>query len=236
MGAVHTTLNGRVLQLTIAGDTRMNAFDVAIRDDLRAAYALCRDHPDVGAVLIRATGPHFSSGADLKEFRAPGTVLAKRWIRARRNVWWDTWQLPVPVVVAMRGYVYGSGFELALLGDIRVAATNAVFCLPETKLGMLPGAAGTQSLPRTVGAATALEMIITGRAVAADSALDMGIVHRVTDQPDDLAATIAAQLATLPRSLTGAAKRALHAAVDPVTPSDADVRRRAAALARLGER
>jgi 3-hydroxyacyl-CoA dehydrogenase len=236
VGAVHTTLNGRVLQLTVAGDTRMNAWDVAIRDDFRAAYALCRDHPDIGAVLVRATGPHFSTGADLTEFRAPGTVIAKRWIRARRDIWLDTWELPVPVVVAMRGYVYGSGFELALLGDIRIAAGDAVCCLPEIKLGMLPGAAGTQSLARTIGAAAALEMITTGRAVDANTALDLGIVHRVTDHPDDVAATIAARLAALPRCLTAAAKRALHAAVDPVSPGDADVRLRTAALARLAER
>lgn len=236
MGAVHTSLNGRVLQLTVAGDTRMNAWDVAIRDDFRAAYALCRDHPDVGAVLVRATGPHFSTGADLTEFRAPGTVIAKRWIRARRDIWLDTWELPVPVVVAMRGYVYGSGFELALLGDIRIAAGDAVCCLPEIKLGMLPGAAGTQSLARTIGAAAALEMIGTGRAVDANTALDLGIVHRVTDHPDDMAATIAARLAALPRPLTAAAKRALHAAVDPVSPGDADVRLRTAALARSAER
>jgi methylglutaconyl-CoA hydratase len=237
MGAVHTTLEHRVLILTLAGDTAMNAFDVAMRDDLLAALALCREHPDVGAVLIRATGPNFCTGADLKEFRAPGTVVAKRWIRARRNVWQAVWELPVPVVVAMRGYVYGSGFELALLADIRVAATNAVFCLPEARLGMLPGAAGTQSLARTVGAAVALELITTARVVDAAEAHDMGIVHRVTDDPDDpddIARGIVTRLAALPRTLSAAAKRALHAGLDPV--SDADVQRRAAALARVGER
>jgi enoyl-CoA hydratase len=236
MGAVHTTVDeaSRVMTLTLAGRNAMNPFDIAMRDDLLAGFALCRDHPDVGAVLIRAAGQNFSTGADLKEFRAAGTVLAKRWIRARRDVWRETWELPVPVVVAMRGYVYGSGFELTLLGDIRVASTDAVFCLPEITLGMLPGAAGTQSLARTIGATAALEMITTGRAIDAAEAHGMGIVHRVTDDPDELAATIAARLATLPRSLSAAAKRALHAAVDPLSPSDADVQRRAAALARPG--
>lgn len=234
MGAVHTTVDesGRVMTLTLAGRNAMNPFDIAMRDDLLAGFALCRDHPDIGAVLIRSTGPNFSTGADLKEFRAPGTVLAKRWVRARRNVWLATWDLPVPVVVAMRGYVYGSGFELTLLADIRVAATDAVFSLPEIKLGMLPGASGTQSLARTIGAAAALELITTGRTVDAATAHDMGIVHRVTDDPDELAATIAARLATLPRPLSAAAKRALHASLDPVSPTDADVRRRSVALAR----
>jgi enoyl-CoA hydratase/carnithine racemase len=230
MGTVDITVDGRVMTLTLAGRNVMNAFDLDMRDDLLAGFALCRDHPDVGAVLIRAQGPNFCTGADLKQFRAPGTVIEKRWIRARRNVWRAAWELPVPVVVATRGYVYGSGFELALLADIRVAAHDAVFCLPEVKLGMLPGAAGTQSLARTIGAATALEMITTGRTVDAATAHDMGIVHRVTADPDELAATIAARLAILPRPLSAAAKRALHAALDPVSPSDADVQRRVAGL------
>ncbi|HEY3751873.1 MAG TPA: enoyl-CoA hydratase/isomerase family protein [Pseudonocardiaceae bacterium] len=232
MGTVETTVDetGRVMTLTLAGRNALNPFDIAMRDGLLAGFALCRDHPGIGAVLIRAAGRNFSTGADLKEFRAPGTVPAKRWIRARRDVWRETWELPVPVVVAMRGYVYGSGFELALLGDIRVAATDATFCLPEVKLGMLPGAAGTQSLARTIGATAALEMITTGRAVDAVTARDMGIVHRVTDDPDELAATIATRLATLPRSLAAAAKRALHAAVDPASPTDTDVQRRATRL------
>ncbi|HEX5405261.1 MAG TPA: enoyl-CoA hydratase/isomerase family protein [Pseudonocardiaceae bacterium] len=236
MGCVATTVDdaSRVMTLTLAGRNVMNPFDIAMRDDLLAGFALCRDHPDIGAVLIRSTGPNFCSGADLKEFRAPGTVLAKRWIRARRNVWREAWELPVPVVVAMRGYVFGSGFELTLLGDIRVASADAAFCLPEVKLGMLPGAAGTQSLPRTIGAAAALELITTGRGVDAATALDMGIVHRVTDDPDEMAATIAARLAALPRALSSAAKRALHAAVDPTSPTDADVRRRAAGAGTRG--
>lgn len=238
MGAVHSTMDdtGRVVTLTLAGRTAMNAFDIAMRDDLLAGFALCRANPDVRAVLIRASGPNFSTGADLKEFRAPGTVVAKRWVRARRDVWRQAWELPVPIVVATRGYVYGSGFELALLADIRVAGQDAVFCLPEVGLGMLPGAAGTQSLARTVGPATALELITTGRAVTAPEALDLGIVHRVAADPDETAATIATRLAALPRSLSAAAKRALHASLDPVSPDEADTQHRAAEVARLGER
>ncbi|HEV7657815.1 MAG TPA: enoyl-CoA hydratase/isomerase family protein [Mycobacteriales bacterium] len=227
---------GRVMRLTLAGETKVNAFDLAMRDSLIERLALCREHPDVGAVLVTAEGSNFSAGADLAEFRAPGTVVRKRWIRARRNVWRALWEFPLPIVVAMRGYAYGSGFELALLADIRVADPDTRFSLPEARLGMLPGAAGTQSLVRTVGRAVALELICTGRVIDGAEAVELGLVHRLDPEPEKAAAALAAQLAALPRPLAIAAKRALRAGVDGPAALGLAVERRAAVAAALGRR
>ena len=98
--------------------------------------------------------------------------------------WLDT--SPVPVVAALNGVALGGGLELALLADLRVAAAHATLGLPETSIGIIPGAGGTQRLPRVVGEARAKELILLGRRLSADEALAIGLVNRVTPAGVDL--------------------------------------------------
>ena len=133
-----------------------------------------------------------------------------------RDVWSLLRSLPVPTVAAMHGFSIGSGLEMALCCDFRIAADNTRFRLPEVALGMIPFATGSQSLPRIVGRAQALELLLTSRWFDAEEALGMGLVHRVTPTASlaDAADELLAETRRLPRAARAAAKAALRRGAD----------------------
>jgi enoyl-CoA hydratase/carnithine racemase len=208
---------------------RLNIYNLAMRDALIEALSAVRDVPEVGALLLRANGPHFSAGADLAEFGTAETALDARRIRWDRDPWGLLWDLPCPTVAALHGHTVGSGLEMALLCDIRLASPGTHLGLPETRLGMLPAAGGTQSLTRATGPARALPVIATARTLTADEALGLGIVQRVVDDVEAEAEAVVRHLAGLPRATTTAARRALHAAGDLPLPLGLALERRLAA-------
>ncbi len=139
------------------------------------------------AIVVTATGDKaFCAGADLKERQGMDENAVRDQVKLYRTelCWLD--RLPVPVVAALNGVTLGGGLELALLADLRVAAAHAVIGLPETTIGIIPGAGGTQRLPRVVGEARAKELILLGRRLSADEALAIGLVNRVTPAGVDL--------------------------------------------------
>ena len=137
----------------------LNIYDLAMRDGLIESITAVRDNPDARSLLIRAEGSNFSAGADLAEVGSASSIFEGRRIRWDRDPWLPLLGLSIPTVVALKGYAVGSGLEIALLCDVRIAATNVVLGLPETKLGMLPAAGGTQTLTRLVGPAAAAPLI-----------------------------------------------------------------------------
>src|SRR5262249_46998105 len=148
---------GRVAVVMLDRPERLNAYDVVMRDDLFAVLGAVDDDPEVGAMVLRGAGRAFSSGGGLAEFgTAPSPVVARA-VRLQRDVWGRLLELRAATVAAVHGWAAGGGLEMALLCDVRVAASDARFALPETGLGMIPGVAGTQTLPRTIGLARALE-------------------------------------------------------------------------------
>jgi enoyl-CoA hydratase/carnithine racemase len=193
---------------------RLNIVDVALRDALIEAILAVRDLPDVRAMVLRANGRHFSAGADLTEFGSADSVFEARRIRWDRDPWGPLWDLPVPVVVALHGYSLAAGLELAMLCDIRLAAPDTVVGLPETKLGMLPAAGGTQSLTKVIGPAAALPVVATARNLTAVDAHRRGIVHAVVDDVEAAALEVAHRWAAADPVALRAAKRALRAAAD----------------------
>ena len=137
----------------------------------------------VRGLVIHGVGRHFSSGADLSEMRAGLHRDAGLWrahlFEATNHL--ERWsRLPYPVVAAISGCCLGSALELALACTRRVAAANAVFALPESTFGLLPGCGGTVRLPRLIGAGRAAELILSGRTFGAEEALALGVVDRVT--------------------------------------------------------
>ena len=157
----------------------LNAYNVQMRDDFSEALRAVADDPEVRALLITGEGRAFCAGADLTEFgTAPSLVVARK-ARWQRDVWGQMLDLNVPVVVAIHGYCIGSGLEIALLCDIRMAAEDTVFAMPEVRLGMIPAAGGTQTLPRHAGTSQALDLLLTGRRFTAQEALEMGLVTRL---------------------------------------------------------
>jgi len=191
MPAVILEKAGAVAVVTLNRPHVLNAYNTEMRDGLYEAFTAVRDDPEVAALVLRGAGPAFCTGGDLNEFgTAPSPVMARR-IRWWRDVWGTLWRLPKLTVAAVHGLVAGGGFEMALLCDQVVARADARFFLPETGLGMIPGVAGTQTLPRLIGAGRALDLILTGRAVDAREAYRLGIVQSIVRSGDVAARAVA---------------------------------------------
>lgn len=188
----------------------LNIYDLDMRDGLIDAFTAARDHPDARALVLRASGAHFSAGADLTEFGSADGIMAARRIRWERDPWLPLWELPVPTVAALHGYALGAGLEMSLLCDLRVAGPDTRVGLPETGLGMLPSAGGTQSLLRVVGASRTLPLVLTGERIDVERAERLGIVDIVSDDPDQQALALARRLADLPPAAAHSAIRSLR--------------------------
>ena len=172
---------GSVAIWTIARMDRMNALS---RATLRAFGSLTREaiqNPSIRAIVITGAGEKaFCAGADLKERQGMTDDDVRVQVDLYRSELGPLDRSPKPVIAAINGVDYGGGMELALICDLRVCASHALFALPETTLGIIPGAGGTQRLPRLVGEARAKEMILLGRKLGADEALAWVLVNRVT--------------------------------------------------------
>ena len=176
---------GAVAHISLDRPAALNAYNVQMRDDFHEALRAVSDDPDVRALLITGEGRAFCAGADLTEFGTSPSLVVARQVRWQRDVWGQMIDLEIPVVAAVHGYCIGSGLEIALLCDLRLAADDTVFAMPEVRLGMIPAAGGTQTLPRHAGASQALDLLLTGRRFTAREALLMGLVTRLGD-PDNV--------------------------------------------------
>jgi enoyl-CoA hydratase/carnithine racemase len=173
--------------LTLSRPAQRNALSRALVAALgRAGEQISKD-ASLRAVIITGAGDRaFCAGADLKERAQMSTHEVLQQLRSYRTelAWIDP--CPVPVIAAINGAALGGGLELALLCDLRVAASHAELGFPETSLGIIPGAEGTQRLPRLIGEARAKELILLGRRVNAGDAAALGLIHRVTPAGADL--------------------------------------------------
>lgn len=207
---------GAVATITLNRPKALNAYNVRMRDEFFEALEAVRDDPDARAAVICGAGERaFCAGADLTEFGSAPSQAVARQVRWERDVWGLMAGLRKPLVAAMRGYVIGSGVEIACLCDVRVAADDAVFAMPEVALGMIPAAGGTQTLRRAVGTGRAMEMILTNRRVGAAEAKRIGLAHRVTT-PSALMEEAMALAATLAAQDAGAMAAAKQAVLDGV--------------------
>src|SRR4030042_1213774 len=163
----------------------LNIYNRQMRDDLCQVLAALRDDPEVKVALFRGEGERaFCAGCDLSEFlTAPSPVIARQ-VRWERDVWGLFLSLPQPLIAALQGYVLGSGIEIALCCDLRIASEDARFGLPEVSFGIIPAAGGTQTLPRTIGRAKSLEMLLTSGWIDAEEALTVGLVNRVVPRKE----------------------------------------------------
>ncbi|MEX2547773.1 MAG: enoyl-CoA hydratase-related protein [Chloroflexota bacterium] len=193
----------------------LNALDYQTLGELvEALESLDRDE-SVRCVVITGAGDRaFAAGADIKEMAdaTPVTLTVAnnfaRWERLRR--------IRVPLIAAVRGFALGGGCELAMACDMVVAADDATFGQPEIKIGIMPGAGGTQRLTRALGKAKAMEMILTGRNLSASEALERGLVSQVVAREETVpsALTLASEVASMPPLAVRAAKEAVNRAYE----------------------
>jgi enoyl-CoA hydratase/carnithine racemase len=223
MSAFRTILferRGQVAWVTLNRPDVRNAYNTGMRDDLHAALSTLRDDESLRALVLRGAGPAFCSGGDIREFgSAPSPVVARE-VRWRRDVWGLLRSLRQPTIAAIHGHAAGSGLEMALLCDFRIAATDAIFSLPETGLGMIPGVVGTQTAPRAIGVGRTLDLVLTGRRIDAREAHRVGLVGSVVSSARlaDAAYRLARRLVKLDGELISRVKNLVVRGLDlPLT-------------------
>lgn len=176
--------------LTLNRPEALNSFNVEIRDQLYHYVHIINDDPTIDAVVVQGAGRGFCAGADLKEFGTAHTVIQKKRIRLQHDLWEDIRRMPKPIAAAMHGFAVGSGLEMAMLFDFRFASPGTKLSLPEARIGMLPAAGGTQSLPRLAKQGHALDLAISGRTITAEEGVRMGIINRIIDKDQLLQETM----------------------------------------------
>jgi enoyl-CoA hydratase/carnithine racemase len=190
---------------------KMNAINAQLRAELQEAAVEARERDDVRAVVLYGGERVFAAGADIKEMESLSYADMLGWGKGLQDALRVVATLPKPVVAAITGYALGGGFELALTADFRVLGERAKVGVPEITLGVIPGAGGTQRLPRLVGPAKAKDLVFSGRHVAADEALALGIADRVVPDGEvyETALAMAASYAEGPAVALRAAKQAI---------------------------
>jgi len=190
---------------------KMNALNLQMQREIRAAAEEISGRSDVGAVVLHGGPKVFAAGADVKEMADMSFQEMSQAAISLQGSFTAVAQIPQPTIAAITGYALGGGCELAMCCDMRIAADDAQLGQPEILLGIIPGAGGTQRLPRLVGPARAKELILTGRFVSAEESLRIGLVEQVVPSADvlDTAMALATRLARGPAIATRAAKEAV---------------------------
>ncbi len=173
MAVVEVQKEGKIIIITINRPEARNALNSEVRQGLNQAYADLRDDPNLWVAILTGAGDKaFSAGADIKEFRPGPSTAAVGEVLHPDHIW-------KPFIAAINGYALGGGLELAMQCDIRLAAEHARLGQPEINIGFMPGAGGTQRLPRFVPRAMAAQILLLGEPIDAQEAYRIGLVNKV---------------------------------------------------------
>jgi len=221
-----------IAYVTLNRPKALNVYNIQMRDDLYEVLGALRDDDDVRVAVLKGAGEKaFCAGADLSEFLTAPPPVAARHARFERDVWGLFLNIPQPFIAAVHGYILGSGIEMALCCDIRIASADAKFGLPEVGLGIIPAAGGTQTIPRVIGRSRALDMLLTNRWISAEEAYEYQLVNRIVEKErlfqivEDMAKKIASHDPTAVRY----AKQAVVRGADLTLPQGLDLEKRLAA-------
>ncbi|WP_409305675.1 enoyl-CoA hydratase [Peribacillus sp. SCS-155] len=203
--------------ITLNREEAANALSVGLLHQLGDAIAGLQDEPAVRCIIVTGSGQKaFCAGADLKERAGMAEGEVRRTVKLIGDTISALEALPQPVIAAINGSAFGGGLELALACDIRIASAHSRLGLTETSLGIIPGAGGTQRLPRLIGTAKAKELILTARRIDVNEAERLGIISKVTSQEELMQAAwaIAKEIAKNAPLALKAAKKAINLGMD----------------------
>ena len=205
----------------------MNALNTAVQEEIAAAAARLTADEGIRAGVIYGGERVFAAGADVKEMAEAGYGRMAADTRRLQDAFTAVARIPKPVVAAITGYALGGGLELALCADFRVMGESARVGQPEILLGIIPGAGGTQRLPRLIGPARAKDIVFTGRFVGAEEALAIGLVDRIVPDAEvyQAARALVARYARGPALALRAAKQAIDSGLDVDLPTGLEIER-----------
>jgi len=213
--AILVATEGPVGIITLNRPEALNALNRQLTAELSAAVAAFDAQETIAAIVVTGSDKAFAAGADIKEMKDKTfpEVYEEQFITA---TWEGIARVRKPTIAAVSGHAVGGGCEIALMCDIIIASETARFSLPETRIGIIPGAGGTQRLTRIVGKPVAMDMILTGRVLTAAEALTMGLVSRVVPAGTQLAEAIATarQISESSRPILQLAKEAVNKAYE----------------------
>jgi enoyl-CoA hydratase len=228
---IDETVDGAVATLTLDDPERRNSLRDETLAELAGRLGAADRNPRIRCIVIAGSEKVFASGADIG-------VLARQdpadvYDGERARLWEAVRAVRTPTVAAVSGYCLGGGCELAMTADLLIASETARFGLPETGLGLIPGAGGTQLLPRAIGKAKAMDLVLSGRLLDAGEAERAGLVSRVAPAAEwrRQAAAVATTIAGRPALAQQLAKESIRAALDTDLASGIAAERRAFALA-----
>ncbi len=228
-----------IASVTLNRPQVLNRYNVKMRDELFEVLSAIQDDSDVRVVIFKGAGERaFCVGADLTEFGTAPSPLTARQVRWERDVWGLFASVKQPLIAAIHGYALGSGTEIALFCDIRIASDDAVFGLPEVSLGMIPAAGGSQMLPRIVGSGKALQLLLGCDRIDAQEALRIGLVNKVVKRTELLPTVygIANVIRSCNRVAVRCAKEAVKRGLDLPLDEGLALERRLAESLRLFDR
>ena len=174
-----------ILTITLNRPEVLNAYNMQMRDELWQVLLAIKDDPEIKVIILKGAGEKaFCAGADLTEFTtAPSQTIARK-VRRLRPIW-ELWaSIQKPFICALHGYVIGSGLEMALLCDLRLASPEITIRMPEVALGMLPAAGGSQTLTKLTGISSANNLLLTTKTISASEALQMGLISKIVELSD----------------------------------------------------
>lgn len=218
---------GGVVSIQIDRPNFRNALNIAVRTQLAHAFAETVQDPDARAIVLSGAGGSFCGGADLNEM-ADITAI-DMYLRHTETLWASIAACPLPVIAAVDGYALGGGLELAMHADIIVADPAAKLGQPEVRVGVMPGAGGTQRLQRAIGKPRAMLMCLTGAFISGEEAAAMGLISKLANDGDALAeaTTIATQIALMPPIAVAQIKEVMLAGADAPLPTALMLERKA---------
>ncbi len=210
--------------VTFTRPKALNALAADVLREIAEVTEVIAEDPGVRVAVFTGEGKAFVAGADISEINALEDVFVGReFALAGQEVMNHIAALPVPTIAAINGYALGGGLELALACDLRVATKKAKLGLPEVGLGLIPGFGGTQRLPRLVGVGRALDLILSGRHVPAEEALQLGLVNRVSDDAVAAARELAQQIMKNSPVALALAKEAVARGADVPLPEALEI-------------